>query len=131
MWLKANAAYQGIEDCDTELSGVMVEVDDGIVHRRVPHPSRFCEGWDRSIRFPLVPPIGVDLDNAGFSRKIMPEAAPLPVLWRLDQAPGYRVSVHVAQFFHQLLLRPDVEIIEARKPEWFPLDCRSRLQFSG
>src|SRR5208282_1897329 len=44
--------------------------------------------------------------------------APAPILRRRGQTTLHRIAVHIPQFLYSLLLRPNVEVIEAGLPEW-------------
>ncbi len=44
-------------------------------------------------------------------------AAPAPLFRRLHQSALYRIAMDVSQLFDSLVLRPNVEIIEARLPD--------------
>ena len=56
----------------------------------------------------------------GQQRRILkvvePEARPVPLVGRTDQAALHRVGVHVIQFFEALLFAPDVQVIKPPLP---------------
>ncbi len=58
-----------------------------------------------------------DFDYASFAGLPVAEAAPWPVFGLCHQAAGYRVAVHVTEFFSELPLGEDVEVVVAGLPE--------------
>lgn len=59
----------------------------------------------------------VDPHQPSLTKGIASKTTPTPVLRLQDQSPRYRIPVHVAQLFDSLLLRPNIEIVEARLPD--------------
>jgi hypothetical protein len=60
-----------------------------------------------------------DLYSPFHSHRILPKAAPWPLLRRFDQTALHRISVHVTQFPNALAFGVDVEIVIAALPERF------------
>lgn len=63
-------------------------------------------------------PCGLDLYGSFNSCCIVPETGPRPIFRLRDQAAGYRIAVHIAEFFDALWVRVDVEVVISRQPEW-------------
>src|SRR5206468_12911738 len=60
----------------------------------------------------------------------MPETAPRPILWTLDQSSFHGITVHISQLLDSLVITPDIEIIIAGQPERTPfgrMECVSRV----
>ena len=62
-------------------------------------------------------PLGFDLDAAGFTGKVVAEAAPRPVFWLLHQTALHGIAVHVAELFDVLAMGEGVEVVVAGLPE--------------
>jgi hypothetical protein len=60
----------------------------------------------------------IHTNQSHLSPPIVPKTAPSPLLRLQYQAALDWVAMHVAQLFHSLLLRPHIEIIKPRLPDW-------------
>ena len=95
-----------------------------------PAPCRFCKGRVHASRH-RIPQAHmqnitiIDPHQTGFAKGITSKAAPAPLFRRLHQSALYRIAMHVAQLFDSLVLRPNVEIIEARLPDGHRFTRRS------
>ena len=63
--------------------------------------------------------LGFDLHAAGFTCKVVAEAAPEPVFRLFDEAIFDGIAMDVAELFNELRVREDVEVVITGLPELF------------
>ena len=78
--------------------------------------NRLCLSRRRSPKRNL-PPTLIHPHLPSLVEKIEAITAPPPILRRHDQTALHPITVHIPQFLHPLLLRPNIEVIEAGLPE--------------
>lgn len=58
----------------------------------------------------------IDVDRSRFSVGVEAEAAPPPLVWLGHESSFDRITMHIAQLFYALFLRPNIKVIKPALP---------------